>query len=450
MRTVVRFLSVAIILIALTSAPAESQGNRIGLVRDAEIENIIRRYATPIFSAAGLSAESVNIHLVRDNRLNAFVAGGQRLFINTGLLIRAESANEVIGVIAHEAGHIAGGHLARIQEELRNAELKSILAAVIGVAVGAATGDGAAAGTIILGGQGAALTDLLKYSRTQEAAADSAALKYLDSTGQSVRGMANFFRLLQSDVRLQGGREHPYLSSHPLTNDRISSVENHLALSRYADAKPEPSQVIDHQMMRAKLIGFMQPLDNVLRIFPKTNGSVPARYARATAYYLEGNLAVAIPLIDGLIAQAPRNPYFHELKGQMLFENGRIEKALAPYGRSVELAPEEPLLRTALARAQIETGNAGLLEQAKSHLEAAAIREPEMRETWRLTTIVNGRLGQMGEMALAQSEFELLGGEHVAARTLADRAIDQLPTGSPGWLRAQDIRAEAQQRINSK
>ena len=450
MRTVFRLFLVAIILTALTSAPAKSQGNRIRLVRDAEIENIIRSYATPIFNAAGLSGDAVNIHLVQDNRLNAFVAGGQRLFINSGLLIRAKSANEVIGVIAHEAGHIAGGHLARIQDELRNAELKSLLASIIGVAVGAATGDAGAASTIVLGGRGAALTDLLKYSRTQESAADAAALKYLEATGQSVRGIADFFRLLQNDIRLQGGREHPYLSSHPLTIDRISAVDNHLALSRYADAKPPRSQVIKHQMMRAKLIGFMQPLDNVLRIYPETNSSVPARYARSAAYYLEGNLAVAVPLIDSLIALAPKNPYFFELKGQMLFENGRIQESLEPYRRSVELAPEEPLLRTALARAQIETGDTALLIETKKHLKAAASREPEMREVWRLTTIVNGRLGRMGEMALAQAEFELLGGEHVAARTLADRAIDQLPTGTPGWLRAQDIRAEAQQRINSR
>ena len=450
MRTVVRLLFVAILLTALTSAPAESQGNRIRLVRDAEIENIIRRYATPIFNAAGLSGDAVNIHLVRDDRLNAFVAGGQRLFINTGLLIRAESANEVIGVIAHEAGHIAGGHLARVQDELRKAELKSILAAIVGVAVGAATGDGAAAATISRGGQGAALTDLLKYSRTQESAADSAALKYLDATGQSARGMAEFFRLLQNDIRLQGGREHPYLSSHPLTNDRISGVDNHLALSRYADTKAPHDQVIDHQILRAKLIGFMQPFDNVLRNYPETDGTIPARYARSTAYYLEGNLAVAVPLVDSLIADVPQNPYFYELKGQMLFENGRIEESLEPYRRSVDLAPEEPLLRVALARAQIETGDTALLEEAKAHLKSAASREPEMREIWRLATIVNGRLGQMGEMALAQSEYELLGGENIAARTLADRAIDQLPAGSPGWLRAQDIRAEAQQRIKSK
>ena len=450
MRTVIRLFFVAVLLTALTSAPAASQGNRIRLVRDAEIENIIRRYATPIFNAAGLDGDSVAIHLVQDNRLNAFVAGGQRLFINTGLLIRADNANQVIGVIAHEAGHIAGGHLARIQEELRNAEIKSILAAVVAVAVGAATGDGGAAATIARGGQGAAITDLLKYSRTQESSADAAALKYLDATGQSARGIADFFRLLRTDIRLQGGREHPYLSSHPLTNDRISVVENHLALSRYATAKEPREQIVDHRMMRAKLIGFMQPLDSVLRIFPENRKSAAARYAWSMAYYLEGNLAIALPLIDGLIVETANNPYFYELKGQMLFENGRIKESLEPYRKSVDLAPDEPLLRVGLARAQIETGDMVLLDDAKTHLEAAARREPDMREIWRLMTIVNGRLGKMAQMALAQAEYELLGGRHVAARTLADRAIDQLPTGSPGWLRAQDIRAEAQQRINDK
>jgi predicted Zn-dependent protease len=404
----------------------------------------------PIFNVAGLSADAVNIYLVRDDGLNAFVAGGQRLFINTGLLIRAKSPDQVIGVIAHEAGHIAGGHLSRIHDELRNAELKSILATVVGVAVGVATGNGRAASAIVRGGQGVALTDLLKYSRIQESAADAAALKYLDATGQSARGIADFFRLLQNDIGLQDGHKHPYLSSHPLTNDRISVVKNHITLSRYANVKAPRNKVIDHQIMRAKLIGFMQPLSNVLKIYPENNGTVPARYARAAAYYLDGNLATAIPLIDSLISGAPKNPYFQELKGQMLFENGRIKKSLEPYRKSVDLAPEEPLLRVALARAQIETEDTVFLKDAKVHLEVAAGREPEMREIWRLLTIVNGRLGQMGKMALTQAEYELLEGKNTAARTLADRAIDQLPAGSPGWLRAQDIRAEAQQRIKDK
>jgi predicted Zn-dependent protease len=450
MHTLVRLFFIAILATTLTSAPAVSQGNRTRFVRDAEIENIIRRYAMPIFNVAGLSADAVNIYLVRDDGLNAFVAGGQRLFINTGLLIRAKSPDQVIGVIAHEAGHIAGGHLSRIHDELRNAELKSILATVVGVAVGVATGNGRAASAIVRGGQGVALTDLLKYSRIQESAADAAALKYLDATGQSARGIADFFRLLQNDIGLQDGHKHPYLSSHPLTNDRISVVKNHITLSRYANVKAPRNKVIDHQIMRAKLIGFMQPLSNVLKIYPENNGTVPARYARAAAYYLDGNLATAIPLIDSLISGAPKNPYFQELKGQMLFENGRIKKSLEPYRKSVDLAPEEPLLRVALARAQIETEDTVFLKDAKVHLEVAAGREPEMREIWRLLTIVNGRLGQMGKMALTQAEYELLEGKNTAARTLADRAIDQLPAGSPGWLRAQDIRAEAQQRIKDK
>jgi len=443
-----RIIGFAVLLIALAGAPAQGQGKQPGLVRDAEIENIIRGYATPIFNAAGLVSDAVEIHLVQDDRLNAFVAGGQRLFINTGLLMRAENANEVIGVIAHEAGHIAGGHLARVQDELRNAEIKSILAAIVGIAVGASSGNGAAAGTIMAGGRGAALTDLLKYTRTQESAADAAALKYLDATGQSARGMADFLRILQTDIRMQGGRESPYLSSHPLTADRISAVENHLALSRYADVKPPPKQVIEFQMMRAKLIGFLQPLGHVLRLYPETDSSAPARYARSIAYYRKGDLAVALPLVDGLIAEQPDNTYFYELKGQMLFENGRLTDALAPYGKSVELAPDEALLRVGLARTQVETGDTTLLDAAKANLDAAASREPQMPEIWRLLTIVNGRLGKMGETALSQAEYELLGGDPVAARTLADRAVDQLPTGSPGWLRAQDIHDQAQRRIN--
>jgi predicted Zn-dependent protease len=194
----------------------------------------------------------------------------------------------------------------------------------------------------------------------------------------------------------------------------------------------------------------MMPFDNVLEIFPDTDGSQPSRYARSTAYYRDGNLSVAIPLVDSLIAESPRNPYFYELKGQMLFENGRIEESLEPYGKSVKLAPDEPLLRVGLARSQIETGNRALLKDAQLHLKIAAGQEAGMREIWRLSTIVNGRLGQMGEMALAQAEYELRGGQNVAARTLADRAIDQLPTGSPGWLRAQDIRSQAQRRLKDR
>jgi predicted Zn-dependent protease len=447
-RPFVRLIGLITALAVTASTSAFGQNRNVGLLRDAEIENIIRDYATPIFNAAGLDSSIVEVHLVNDARLNAFVAGGQRVFINTGLLVRAKGPEEVIGVIAHETGHIAGGHLARFQDELRNAETKSIIALVAGLAAGIATGDGRVAGAIVGGGSNAALSDLLKYSRTQESAADAAALKYLDQTGISSQGLLEFFQLLQRDIRLSGGREHPYLSTHPLTNDRIATVSGHLALSRFSNTPISRDLARKHAYMRAKLIGFMEPLESTLKVYPEDRKETPARYARAIAYYRNADTDKALPLVNELIADDPDNPYFHELKGQMLIESGRVDDSLPPYERMVELAPNEPLLRTALGKAQVETGRAELLQPALENLRVAVRLDPEMRDAWRLLTIVNGRLGNQGDLALSQAEYTLLGGDVKAALALAERAVEILPTGAPGWLRAQDIVSEANRQLD--
>lgn len=448
MRPFLRLIGLIIALAVAGAPPAIGQNRGIGLIRDAEIEGIIRDYATPIFNAAGLDSAAVSIHLVNDPRLNAFVAGGQRVFVHTGLLMRATRPEQVIGVIAHEVGHIAGGHLARFQDELRNARTKSIIATILGTAAGLAAGDGRVAGAVISGGQQVALRDLLKYSRTQESAADAAALKYLDQTGMSATGLAEFFELLQRDFRLAGGRENPYLGTHPLTTDRIAAVQSHLALSRFSDAPTPPDLARKHAYMRAKLIGFLEPLDTVLETYGKDDQSNAARYARAIAYYQRSDLMRALPLIDGLIADEPENPYFYELKGQMLLENGRVRDSLVPYQRMVELAPTEPLLQMAMAKAQVASGDSRYLESALTHLRAAVAADPELREAWRLLTVVNGRLGNHGELALAQAEYSLLGNDAKAAQALAERAEEILPTGSPGWLRAQDIVSETRRRLD--
>lgn len=420
---------------ALQGTPAAGQS----LIRDAEIENTIRAYATPIFSAAGLDPEAVQIHLIKDDELNAFVAGGQRLFIYTGLLIAAEEPGEVIGVIAHEAGHIAGGHLARLQEELRNAQVKSIVAMVLGAVAGLAAGDGRVAGAVTTAGQGDAVGSLLQYSRTQESAADAAGLKYLDATGQSARGIYEFLRRLQGEMFRAGIRVSPYLSTHPLTSDRIDAVGNHLALSRYTDVPPNPEFVEAQNRMRAKLIGFTRPLGVVLRDYPESDQSIAARYARAIAFYRQPDLKRATEMIDALIADEPDNPYFYELKGQMLLESGRVAESIAPYQKAVDLAPDEPLLETALAKAQLESNNPSLVEPAHEHLESAVRREPTLSSAWRLLTVAYSRLNKPGETALAQAEYSLLLGEREQAKALAERAMTILPRGSPGWLRAQDI-----------
>ena len=275
-------------------------------------------------------------------------------------------------------------------------------------------------------------------------------MKYLDQTGTSSRGLLEFFELLQREIRVTGGREHPYLSSHPLTNDRITTVESHLAFSRFADAPTPPDLAKKHAMMRAKLVGFMEPLGTTLKLYPATDNTLPARYARAIAYYQQSDLGQALPLIDGLIAEEPENPYFYELKGQMLLENGRVQDSLAPYQKMADLAPAEPLLRSALAKAQVESGNSALLEDALSNLLVATRSDPSLAGSWRLLTIVYGRLGMQGELALSQAEFNLLSGDPKAAEALGKRALDLLATGSPGWIRAQDIVSESERQLKDK
>ncbi|MGE0254156.1 MAG: M48 family metalloprotease [Alphaproteobacteria bacterium] len=439
MRSLIVGLSFTGLILASLSGPAAGQGRAPSLVRDAEIERIIRDYATPIFASAGLEPDAVRIHLVNDPALNAFVAGGQRLFVHTGLLLRAETPNQVIGVIAHEAGHIAGGHLARLQDELRNAEAKSIIAFVLGTAAAVATGDSRAAGAVVVGGQDIAIKDLLRYTRQQESAADQAGMRFLDRSGQSSRGLLEFFRILQTNEALSGRGGNPYLMTHPLTSDRITTVTNHVALSRWSDAPPTPGLQARHDRMRAKIAGFLASFDDAMRLFPETNKSLPARYAQAIAWYRLPDLKRALPLVDGLIAEEPDNPWFHELRGQMLFENGRVAESLPSSQRAVDLAPDEALLRIGLAKAQIETGDESLLESAKRNLLTAQTTEGDVPELWRLLAVVHGRLGETGLTALAQAEYAMRRGERSLARNHAKRAEELLPVGSPGALRAQDL-----------
>lgn len=422
------------------ATPALAQN--ISLIRDAEIEATVRAYANPIFAAAGLNSQSIRIHLVSDDRLNAFVAGGQRIFIHTGLLIAAQDPEQVVGVIAHEAGHIAGGHLIRLQEELHNAEARSVAAFVLGTAAAIAVGDPRIASAVNIAGQQVAMTSLLQYSRTQESVADLAALKYLDRTGQSAHGLLAFLETMQKREAFGQAARNPYLSTHPLTHERIAAVASHLALSRHSETRLSTELIARHDRMRAKLIGFTRQLDYVERDYPRSDKTVPARYARAIALFRRGYIDQALPIIDGLLNAQPTDPFFHELKGQMLFENGRVHAAVEPYREAVRLAPSEPLLRIGFAQAAIETGDDVLLAEATSHLDEALRREPNLGAGWRLLVIAYGRQGQTGNMELARAELALLRGQPSEALHFAERAERNLPQGSPAWLRAQDIRAQ--------
>lgn len=418
------------------------------LIRDAEIENTIRAWALPVFEAAGLNAADVDIYLINDSSINAFVAGGMNLFLHTGLLMRSKTPNQVIGVIAHETGHISGGHLARLQDRMKDASITAILAMIVGA--GAAVAGGGAAGMAVMtGGMGLAQGNLLSFSRTQEASADQAGMRFLEETGQSSRGMGEFFHILSGQELLNSSQQDPYVRTHPLTRDRIDAVDAQIARSQFSDVPDKPENVEMHRRMIAKLSGFILSPPTTLSRFKEEERSVAARYARAIAYYRLPDLKRALPLIDQLIAEEPDNAYFYELKGQMLFENGRGSEALAPFEKAVELMPNEPTLRVLLGQAMIERNDPTLNREAIVHLRRATQREPLNAFAWSQLAIAYGRDDQLGMSALSSAEAALARGNKREARLQSARAEKLLPRGTPGWIRLQDIQAAARKDDNN-
>jgi predicted Zn-dependent protease len=419
---------------------------RVSLIRDAEIETIIRTYATPIFEAAGLAPSDIKINLVNDSRLNAFVANGLNLFINTGLIQKTTHPNQLIGVIAHETGHIAGGHLVRLRDEMENMGFQALIGAALGAAAAAASGDGGAGAAIALGSQEMARRNFLQYSRSQESSADHAALRFLDQAGISSKGLAEFLETLGDQELLSSTRQDPYLRTHPITQDRIEAARQHAAHSPNTN-NPEPADLLEmHRRMIAKLDGFLLPSQTVLARYKPEDRSISARYARAIAFYRQPDLTQALPLIDGLLAESPNNPYFHELRGQMLFENGKVAEALPSYERAVRLLPSSGLLRQELGRASIETGDPGRIKEAIIQLGEAARIEPRNSGTWHLLGIAYGKDGQMGMASLALAESALLRGHRNEAMAQAERAKRGLQQGTASWLRAEDIKRAAETR----
>ncbi|WP_439612279.1 M48 family metalloprotease [Reyranella sp.] len=429
-------------------AATAQQGQRLNLIRDAEIESTIRTFTIPIWKAAGLDPNGVEIMLVQDGSLNAFVAGGQRIFINTGLIMRTERPNQLIGVMAHESGHIAGGHLARMQEELRGLSTLQILETILagGAMAGGALGGAAAGGGGGHGGGTArpmapgSLMSFLKYTQTQESAADQAAISYLQRTGQSPKGTIEFLRYLQREEKLAINRRDPYLTTHPLTPERISAFEQAAANSPYANTPDTPQFLMLHQRMVAKLYGFVAP-DAALQRYSEADRSLPARYARAIALYRKGALGSALLTIDGLLKEYPNDPYFHEVRAQMLYENGRAAESLASYRRAVQLAPSAAILKIDLARALLDVNSPGNDREAMRNLDLAMQQESGNFELWRLMALGYSKLNDPGMTSLARAEMAALRGQRSEAQTHAEAAARQLTAGTPAWQRAQDLKA---------
>lgn len=442
-RRAVAVLTASAIAAASLPQPAAAQAG-LPVIRDTEIEQLLRDYTQPILKVAGLASQNIKVVIINNRAFNAFVMDGKRIFVNTGALTESQTPNQIIGVLAHETGHIAGGHLSRLRDELANAQTMAIIAMLLGIGAmvaggGGNSGAGQAGAAAIAGSQHMALRTVLSYQRSQEEQADRAAVKFLNATGQSAKGMYDTFKRMADQAMFTARQADPYAQSHPMPAERVAALTRIAQESKFWDRKDPAELQLRHDMMRAKISGFMEPPSTVARRYPQNDASLPARYARAISAYRHGNLQNAVAQIDALIAQQPNNPYFQELKGQALLESGRGAEAVAPLRRAVQMLPNAPLIQIMLGRALVSTGNPAHADEAIAMLRNSLAREPEAPAGYQQLAMAYGRKGDLAQADLASAQAAFYRGDVKTARELAARAKTRFPVGSPGWVKADDI-----------
>ncbi len=435
------------IAVMAAGAPAQAQRDPVlslPVVRDAEIEQLLRDYSQPVLRTAGLAQQNIRIVIINERSFNAFVADGRRIFINSGALLEAENPNQIIGVLAHETGHISGGHLAKMREQLANASTQSIIATIIGVGAMVAASQGGE-GTRGVGmaamtaPQEAIRRSLLAYQRAHEEQADRAGVKFLTATGQSPKGMYDTFKRLGDQILFSARSADPYLQSHPMPSERVAALGELAQASPYWSKKDSPELQLRHDLMRAKLSGFIERPDTVARRYPASDVSLPGRYARAISAYRHSDLRNALVQIDSLIQAHPGNPYFYELKGQALLEAGKASEAIAPLRHAIQLAPNPALIQVMLGQALIATNDPKLAEEAAVLLRTALAREPEVPEGYTQLAMAYAKKGDLAQADLASAQAAAARGDMRTARHLAARAKTRFPVGTPGWVKADDI-----------
>ena len=438
-----------LMLLAISFAAGVQPAMAQQILRDAETESLLRDLARPLIQAAGLQPENVQIVIIGDPEINAFTAGGQIVYINSGLFTDARNANEVQGVIAHELGHIAGGHIIRAQEGQRQATGIMILSLLLGAAAIAA-GAGEAGMAAVAAGEQAAMGTYLSFSRGQESAADQAGATFLSRAGISGRGSLAFFERLQNMEYRMGVVQDGYVRTHPLSTERISALENRYRNDPAWNAQTDPALEARFQRVRAKLSGYVDDPRQVFTRYPASDHSVPAHYARAYAYHRSAHPAEAAAEADALLAGAPHDPYFLELKGQILLEGGHPAEAVPVLREAVAQSNNTPLIAALFGHALISTDDPANFEEAKRILRIAVARDNDNPFAWYQLGIVYDREGDEARAALATAERYTLEGQPQLALPNAERALMGIPVGTPDWLRAQDIamvsRTAAQQR----
>ena len=432
------FVSMLAAFLPLNPAPVQAQNNAIFALRDAETEELLRSWEIPLARAAGLDINTVRVFAISGLDFNAFATFPQDIFLNAGMLLESKTPNEIIGVMAHETGHISGGHLTRGMDAMEKASIPMLLSLIVGVA--AMVAGGGPAGMAIIGmGQSVAANQFNAFSRVQESSADQIAVKLLRDTRQSPKGMYNTFVRMADEQARMSYKVNRFAVSHPIGQDRVSALQTALDTSPYRDVPDPPQSVHALQMIQAKLAGFALQPEETLRRYPLSNKSAAARYARAMAYMKKPELQSALAEINSLIAEEPNNPYFHEVLGQIHVMMARPALGVPAYQKAVSLKPQSPLLRMALGTAQLALDNPAIAPEALNNLKAALLVENEDPFTWYQVAKAYNMMKNLPMADLATAESNYVVGNLPQAFTFASRARSRLPQGGADWQRANDI-----------
>ncbi|MEO0981182.1 MAG: M48 family metalloprotease [Pseudomonadota bacterium] len=439
-----RFVRIALVAVAAAwlSFAAAAQS----LIRDTEIEDILREYTDPILEAAGLVPEDVGLFIINDPSLNAFVANGQRIHLHTGLIVASETPGQLKGVIAHETCHIACGHSisrARAASVASRPALISIGLGILAIAAGAPD----AGAALIASSQQFAALNFFVHTRAEEATADQKAVDYLAALGESPAGLVEFFDNFRYQEVLSEARRFPYFRTHPLASDRIQTLRNRAEETGLMDTPPSERSVRQLEMMQAKIIGFLYTTNYVYQKYPQDDKSDPAHYARSIAALQAADVPTALRELEPLLEKEPENPYYHELKGDIFFRNGKAELAVEHHARAVELAPGRPLLLVNYAQSLLGRDAEGDVALAEQALRDALIREPNNAYGWSQLAIALDKQGRRAEAQLATAERAFHIGDYPRAQHFSNLAIRGLEPNTPLWRQASDIASATDPRL---
>jgi predicted Zn-dependent protease len=448
----VRGAMLAMLAISVVTPPAMAQDAAPQILRDTETEAFLKDLGAPLAKSAGLGPNALQIVLLQDPEINAFVAGGQMIYIQSGLIQAAENANEIEGVIAHELGHIEGGHISLADQHARPATRIALLSLLLGIAAVAA-GAPEAGMAAMSAGQQVAMSNYLSFSRAQEGSADASAVRHLDDAHVSGKGMLSFFgKLRQQEYRLTSSYDaiDPYAQTHPMTADRQMALEADLKKSRWWNAPIDPAKEARFLRVKAKLAGYVQDPSVTLRQYPESDQSVPAHYARAYAWHRSAYPQKAEAEADALLRTAPNDPYFNELKGQILLENGHPVQALAPLRIALQESGGAPLISALFGHALLATDDPKNFAEAQRVLKLSVDKDREDPLAWYALGVIYAQQGDEAHAALATAERYAMEGKDELARMNAETAMRGIPQGTTDYLRAEDIAVSSGNDMDDK